>query len=409
METGEVILVVPAYRLNVFGFLSIGEKTLPGNYGLKDQTMALKWIRDHVSAFGGDPNNVTLMGHEAGAVSVNYHLISRHSAGLFHRAIMFSGMANMPWTRPLENSRNLVNDHARALGINKPELMSSQSLGDTLRSIPALNLIEALRNLPIWKTVAVTSYLPEVEVEWLKDPFLTVDPEVAMKEGNFQNIPIMSTIVPGDGLHFAHGLLRAKDRLKYFNENIEIALPEFLRIDPNHKQMKEIVDKIRFQYFGPTGLLTDDADKKILSLSSDYFFKWPYYKNMQRMTGASEQPVFGHLFNYRGLHSFSSLVLNPNEDYGVVHGDDQMYLFRIGDAFPVQLGPVDILAKNFFFKYVMNFIRSGSPGYERWRTLSPELATTVNYNGTATSIGLLMTVPEEYKFWDKIEKLLLLD
>ena len=96
METGEVVLVVPAYRLNVFGFLSTGDKALPGNYGLKDQTMALRWVKDHVTAFGGDPKNVTLMGHEAGAVSVNYHLISKHSEGLFHKAVMLSGTVDMP-------------------------------------------------------------------------------------------------------------------------------------------------------------------------------------------------------------------------------------------------------------------------------------------------------------------------
>lgn len=405
MDSGEVILVVPAYRLNVFGFLSSGDKTLPGNYGLKDQTMALKWVQDNVASFGGDPNNVTLMGHEAGGVSVNYHLISKYSEGLFHRAAMFSGMANMPWTKPMEHPRQFVNAHAIALGLENPEEMSSKELVDIFRSIPAKNLTKALQEMKIWDNLPVTSYLPDVEVEWLTDPFLTVDPELAMKEGNFLNVPILSTIVPGDGIKFVHPIIRKDSRYKDFNENVEILLPLILRLDSKHARMKEIIDEIRFHYFGPSGSVAQENLNKVLQMSSDYYFRWQYYKNMQRLAAASESPVYGHLFDYRGLNTFSSVYLDTSDDFGVVHGDDQMYLFRIRDAFPVQLGPTDILAKDFHMKYVMNFIRTGNPGYERWRIMSPEVATTINFNETATHIGLTMIPAEKMDFWERIDQL----
>lgn len=137
MATGEVILVVPTYRTNAFGFLATGDEASPGNYGLKDQTLALQWVRDHVTAFGGDANSVTLVGHSAGAVSASFHLISKLSKGLFRNAILLSGAIDTKWGMPMRNPRQFVNRHAAAVGIADPEKMSSQELVDKLREIPA--------------------------------------------------------------------------------------------------------------------------------------------------------------------------------------------------------------------------------------------------------------------------------
>ena len=63
------------------GFLSTGDKVVKGNMGLKDQVMALRWIQENISQFGGDPNNVTLFGDSFGAACVHYHMISPMSSG----------------------------------------------------------------------------------------------------------------------------------------------------------------------------------------------------------------------------------------------------------------------------------------------------------------------------------------
>ncbi len=92
-----VVLVTANYRLTVFGFLAHPELTkesphhASGNYGLMDQIAALKWVRENISKFGGDPGNVTIFGQSAGAVDVNVLMTSPQAKGLFHKVIAESG------------------------------------------------------------------------------------------------------------------------------------------------------------------------------------------------------------------------------------------------------------------------------------------------------------------------------
>lgn len=80
-----VVLVTVAYRLGVLGFLSLENDDIPGNMGLHDQNLALRWVRDHISRFGGDNAKVTISGDSAGAMSCMFHLVSPLSRGLFQR------------------------------------------------------------------------------------------------------------------------------------------------------------------------------------------------------------------------------------------------------------------------------------------------------------------------------------
>ncbi len=96
-QTG-LVVVVANYRVGPFGFmghpaLTAEDPTYPssGNYGFLDQRAALAWVRDHIAAFGGDANNVTIDGQSAGGHSVSLHVVSPGSAGYFGRAIMQSG------------------------------------------------------------------------------------------------------------------------------------------------------------------------------------------------------------------------------------------------------------------------------------------------------------------------------
>lgn len=98
VQQSGVIVVVVTYRVGAFGFLTApaldGESTakVSGNYGLLDQQASLRWVKQNIRAFGGDPANVTVFGESAGADSIEYQLTSPGAAGLFEHAIMDSSV-----------------------------------------------------------------------------------------------------------------------------------------------------------------------------------------------------------------------------------------------------------------------------------------------------------------------------
>ncbi|KFO31952.1 bile salt-activated lipase [Fukomys damarensis] len=94
---GNVIVVTFNYRVSTLGFLSTGDANLPGNYGLRDQHMAIAWVKRNIAAFGGDPNNITIFGESAGGASVSLQTLSPYNKGLIRRAISQSGVALSPW------------------------------------------------------------------------------------------------------------------------------------------------------------------------------------------------------------------------------------------------------------------------------------------------------------------------
>ncbi|MCK9419593.1 MAG: carboxylesterase family protein [Nitrospirae bacterium] len=102
-----IVVVTINYRLGMLGFFANSELDaedpdhVSGNYGFKDQIYALRWVRDNISSFGGDPGNVTIFGESAGALSVHILMVSPLAGGLFHRAIAESGT-------PLEKLRGLI-------------------------------------------------------------------------------------------------------------------------------------------------------------------------------------------------------------------------------------------------------------------------------------------------------------
>jgi len=115
----DIVVVTINYRLGLFGLMFLGDVLggeYPGNLALLDQVAALRWVRDNIAAFGGDPNNVTIMGESAGAVSVAHLLAMPAAAGLFHRAILESGAPGLV-TRTREEATTFANDVIGMLGV----------------------------------------------------------------------------------------------------------------------------------------------------------------------------------------------------------------------------------------------------------------------------------------------------
>lgn len=132
----DVIVVSVNYRLGPIGFIALPELSAEsphgasGNYGLLDQIAALRWVRENIAAFGGDPNRVTAWGQSAGAANIERMMVSPLAEGLFQRAIAESGAARRLDPTLQEQERSC----AQALApLNAPE---EDRLG-FLRSLPA--------------------------------------------------------------------------------------------------------------------------------------------------------------------------------------------------------------------------------------------------------------------------------
>lgn len=136
-----VILVSINYRLGPFGFLAHPELTAQsahrssGNFGLEDQLAALRWVSDNISAFGGDPANVTIFGQSAGGASVFALLTSPKAQGLFARAIIQSGAVGGSFAA---GSRELAEQHGVAFAAGQPI--------DALRRMDAQAIIDRHAN-----------------------------------------------------------------------------------------------------------------------------------------------------------------------------------------------------------------------------------------------------------------------
>lgn len=135
---GDVVVVTINYRLGLFGYLrgiDICGEALPssGNEGLLDQLAALRWVREEIAAFGGDPENVTVAGQSAGAVSISAMLAMPAARGLFQKAILQSGSAMA------------VQAPARANGVMESilaDLGLAPHEAGRLRVLPAAQLLE---------------------------------------------------------------------------------------------------------------------------------------------------------------------------------------------------------------------------------------------------------------------------
>lgn len=94
---GDVIVIAINYRLNILGFLTPGAEVMPGNYGLHDQILALKWISINAKYFNGDPKRITYTGHSAGAANAVLLAMSKRSEGIIARVIAQSGSPLNQW------------------------------------------------------------------------------------------------------------------------------------------------------------------------------------------------------------------------------------------------------------------------------------------------------------------------
>ncbi len=184
-----IVVVTVDYRLGALGFLAHPALALrpagpAGNYGLMDQQEALRWVKNNVARFGGDPDNVTIAGQSAGGLSVLAHLVSRGSRGLFQRAIVESGAFALNQL-PLSDAEAFGRTFADKVGC-------SEQTAACLRSIAATKLVDAF---------------PDAAIPGVVDgKVLTESIGSALAAGRFARVPILNGVDHNEEWIFVAGV-----------------------------------------------------------------------------------------------------------------------------------------------------------------------------------------------------------
>uniref|UniRef100_A0A0M3IDX1 Carboxylic ester hydrolase n=1 Tax=Ascaris lumbricoides TaxID=6252 RepID=A0A0M3IDX1_ASCLU len=171
----EVVVVTLQYRLGLFGFSATGDENCVSNLGLRDQTSALRWVKENISSFGGDPDNITVFGQSAGGVCADILALSPYSRDLFNKVIPMSGNASCSWAiRDTVHVRNTIRAHAEVLGWVEPEgneIEKNASLMDFLRHQPVSALEVSFDGKPGFRTNSEElDIVPVVDGDFIPEP-----------------------------------------------------------------------------------------------------------------------------------------------------------------------------------------------------------------------------------------------
>ncbi|KAJ2947068.1 hypothetical protein O0L34_g16412 [Tuta absoluta] len=317
----DVVIVTFNYRLEVLGFLNLDTPEVPGNAGMKDQVAALKWVKENIANFGGNPNKVTLFGESSGSSAVTLHLQSPMSRGLFHKAIAQSGVSISEWAvgrdgkeRALRAAKFLGNDEK-----NIPKVL------EFLENVPSADLArltyetmtedEKHRGLPVHFSPVVEKKFDNVEA------FITEDPLKSLTDGKLNKVPLMI------GYNSDEALLMLDDafsKLNFTNENLKYLVPREISQKNTEVKDKELGSQIKDFYVGNKDFTKEDA-KAISDMLSDRYFVYSTHRFAHFYSKISET------YLYKFSCDTDLNVVKKDIGYshmkGASHADELFYLF----------------------------------------------------------------------------------
>ncbi|KAJ8933687.1 hypothetical protein NQ318_008405 [Aromia moschata] len=369
----DVVYVTLNYRLGPLGFLSTEDDVVPGNNGLKDQILALKWIKENIEYFGGNPNSITIFGMSAGGSSVHFHLLLPASKGLFHKGISQSGTTLCPWVlleKPLEKAKKL----SSLVGC---PVTDSVEMVDCLRSKPARQITLIVKHFQPWLYNPFSPFGVVLDYNWATSPLLPDHPYKLLKNQKVADLPWMASYTSGEGLYPAYDFYYTH-HLEYIDRNWNEVMPHILHyndtVDLKHKD--EVSQKIR-QYFLQGQSLTKDTYKSLVELMSERLFIYDIEKTGRLHATAVNSPVYCYLFNYRGAHSKTEFRANTTENIGVSHGDDTSYILKT--VMDTSSTDDDRLMCGVMIDMFTSFMRTGKPATSPdWEPLSKTASDSWN-------------------------------
>ncbi|CRK91881.1 CLUMA_CG005501, isoform A [Clunio marinus] len=341
-----VIIVSMQYRVASLGFMYLGTPDAPGNSGLFDQNLALRWVRDNIHRFGGDPNKICLFGESAGAVSVSMHLLSPLSRDLFQRAILESGSPTAPWgliTRDEATLRALR--LAEAVGCPHDRKKLSET-ADCLREKDAKVLVDNE-----WGTLGICEF-PFVPV--VDGAFLDETPQRSLASGRFKKTDILTGSNSEEGYYF---IIYYLTELLRKEEGITVSREEFLQAvrELNPYVNGAARQAIIFEYTDWNEPDNPHSNRDALDkMVGDYHFTCNVNEFAQRYAEEGNN-VYMYLYTHRSKS-------NPWPRWtGVMHGDEINYVF--GEPLNPRLEYLEG-EKQFsrrIMRYWANFARNGNP------------------------------------------------
>ncbi|EDS38142.1 gut esterase 1 [Culex quinquefasciatus] len=404
MDTRKVILVTPQYRLAVFGFLSTEDRASPGNYGLKDQLFALRWTQRNIAYFGGDPKLVTIAGQSAGSSSVQHHMMSPQTRGLFARAVSMSGSALGFWHYDVDKLA-LTRRQAEVVGIANATELTTEQLVEELREVDGLELARSIDKLKVFYVHPVTLWQSTVERYVDEDTYMSEDPRVLWESGNYYPVPYTVGLLDNEGSLYSSIILSNRSLLNEMNDHSVEYIP--LIVGAYHPTSVEMLKDRFFPDGSDERWLTEENLPNLQKMVTEGVFYHSIIKTIKQSVALKSRtsPLSVFYFNFTGPYSQSYLDTYTYGDFGIVHADELLYLFRSSGGVPdYQVGsPVWYMAK-ILVDYYVDIAYNGIAGplctAESCQLL--EFTNSDNPN-KPVALDLIDGFDEEmFTFWDKL-------
>lgn len=334
-----IVLVTINYRLGVFGFFVHPELTressrrASGNYGMLDQVAALRWIRENIAAFGGDPGSVTIFGESAGSFAVSALMASPLAEGLFHKAIGESGafLAGDSGTlalAPLAAGEQQGVKFAASMGVD--------SLA-ALRAQPAQAVLAAAATFRVW-------FAPNVDGH-----FLTEDVSVVYAAGKQHQIPLLAGW-NADEMRAAVTLRPQKPTVQSFTAD-------------TRQRFGAHADAVLKAYPADSDA---EALESAASLASDMFIGYATWKWIEMHAQSGRLQVYRYSFDRKipvPPDNIVGGVAATARDIGARHAGEIEYVFGTLDASlpKVPWEPADRALAETMTAYWANFAKTGNP------------------------------------------------
>jgi carboxylesterase type B len=301
-----VIVVTINYRLHVLGFLSLPSMGISGNAGLKDQQMALEWVYENISKFGGDPKKICAFGESAGGASVHLQVLNAKSRKFISSAICQSGVALGDWVVQ-RDAVDVTRKLAKLLGAKSD---SDEDALEALMAAPVQDLFK-LKGKPQHpddrRRNLIFTFKPSIELE-SPVAFMTQTPAELIKSQAGQiKFPIIFGTTDLDGMAMVAFYRYFTER---FNNDHVMLVPQSLSIDPNSDAAKLLAEEIKSFYFGDKDIDESTLFKFIQHMTDFHFFLPQVMSTELHQKFHPESEIFLYEFRFEGALNFYKKLFN---------------------------------------------------------------------------------------------------